>query len=121
MPQTIRMFWGPFRGRRQFNFNWDAIDSESTVIVTASEYSADFTLTEAFGQKSDPRVVGAATITVDNIAPHSPPFDANPGVTFVVTVDHGTPVLVVTDITVLDERPVEVQYSADAPPPVVLP
>ena len=39
MPQTIRKFWsGQFSGRQPLNFNWDAIDFDSVVLVTASLY-----------------------------------------------------------------------------------
>jgi len=27
--------------------------------------------------------MGAASVTVENVAPHGPPFDPNPGVTFI--------------------------------------
>jgi hypothetical protein len=42
---------------------------------------------------------------VAGIAPHSDPG----GVTFALNVDWGEPIPVVTDITVLDERPFEIQ------------
>jgi hypothetical protein len=45
---------------------------------------------------------------VQNIAPHGPPFDPNHGVTFVVNVDWPNPLTIVTDITLLDNPPVEV-------------
>ena len=49
--------------------------------------------------------MGSASVTVSNISPHGPPYDANHGVTFVVTVDWGSPLDIVTDITVLDAAP----------------
>ena len=39
MPQTIRKYWGPWKGRIPFNFNWSAIDHDSTVLISASEYN----------------------------------------------------------------------------------
>jgi hypothetical protein len=48
---------------------------------------------------------------VENISPHSPPFDPNHGVTFVVDVDWGSPLHVVTDITVLDQPPVDIEVQ----------
>lgn len=98
MPQTIRKYWGKHRGRVQMNFNWDAIEIDSVVLVSASEYD---------GRKA--RFVGDASIKVSNIAPHGPPWDSNKGVTFIVEVDWQSPLDVVTDITVLDAKPVEVQ------------
>lgn len=98
MPRTIRKYWGAFRGRTPLNYNWAAIDQDSVVLITASEYNAHRV-----------RFVGAASITVANICPHGPPYDNNHGVTFVVNVDWGSPINIVTDITVLDQKPVEVQ------------
>ena len=98
MPRTIRKYWGAFRGRETLNFNWPVIDHDSVVLVTASEYNAQHA-----------RFIGAASIRVSNIAPHGPPFDPNHGVTFVINADWGSPINVVTDITVLDAKPQEVQ------------
>ena len=97
--QTMRKIWRPFRGRVTLNYNWDAIDQDSVVVVTVSECSPDGV-----------RFVGAATISADNIAPHGPPYDPNHGVTFVVNVDWPEPLRIVTDITVLDAKPVDVQF-----------
>ena len=98
MPQTIRKYWGAFKGRVTLNYNWPAIDQDSVVMVTASEYNP-----------AHVRFIGAASITVANIAPHGPPFDPNHGVTFVVNVGWGSPLNIVTDITVLDNKPIETQ------------
>jgi hypothetical protein len=98
MPQTIRKYWGAFKGRVTLNYNWPAIDQDSVVMVTASEYNP-----------AHVRFIGAASITVANIAPHGPPYDPNHGVTFVVNVDFGSPLNLVTDITVFDNKPIETQ------------
>ena len=98
MPQTIRKYWAPFHGRETLNYNWPAIDQDSVVLVTASEYNSQRV-----------RFIGAASITVANISPHGPPYDPNHGVTFVVNVDWGSPLNIVTDITLLDNKPVETQ------------
>ncbi len=102
MPKTIRKFWGPSSGRATFNYNWPIIDQDSTVIVTASEYAV------TAPASSERRFLGAASVTVENIVPHGPPNDPNHGVTFVVNVDWPTPLYIVTDITVLDDKPIEV-------------
>ncbi len=105
MPQTIRKYWAPHKGRVTFNYNWAAIDQDSVVLVTASEYN-----------NQQVRFIGAASVTVSNIAPHGPPYDLNHGVTFVVNVDWPNPLPVVTDITVVDAKPVEVQlFNAPMP------
>ena len=112
MAQSVRVHWDSFHGRRAFNFNWPAVNSESVVVVTASEYRAKGQ--PLFQGESDPRFVGAATVRVDNVAPHGPPGDPNNGIGFVVTVEWPSPVPIVTDITVLDSQVVEVQYAAGA-------
>jgi hypothetical protein len=105
MPQTIRKYWRAFNGRETLNYNWPAIDQDSVVLVTASEYN-----------DARARFVGAASITVANIAPHGPPYDPNHGVTFVVNVGWGSPLNIVTDITLLDNKPVETQiYTPPTP------
>ncbi|MCW2528843.1 MAG: hypothetical protein JWM76_3703 [Pseudonocardiales bacterium] len=103
MPRTIRKYWGPQQGQSSFNYNWWAIDHDSFVTITASEYT-----------DQQVRFIGDTSITVENIVPHGPSFDPNHGVTFGVNVDWATPINVVTDITVFDGKPVETQnYPAD--------
>ena len=110
MPRTIRKYWGPLNGRASLNYNWPAIDQDSVVVISASEYN-----------NQEVRFIGAAPITVANIAPHGPPYDPNHGVTFVVNVAWGSPLNVVTDITVLDNKPVETQtYLPPTPPNIGL-
>lgn len=106
MPQTIRKYWHGIHGRTVLNYNWQAIDQNSVVIVTAAEARADGV-----------RFVGAAPITVSDITPHGPPWDPNHGVTFVVNVEWGSPLTVATDITMLDDRLVEVQTYVPPRPP----
>jgi len=104
MPQTVRQFWGPLKGRVTLNHNWNIINHDSVVLITAAEYAA------SAPPGDEHRFIGAASITVENIAPHGPPYDANHGVTFVVNVDWSTPLTIVTDITVLDAPPIEVDH-----------
>ena len=98
MPQTIRKYWGAVQGRATLNYNWPDIDQDSVVVVTASEYNDKHV-----------RFIGAASITVANVVPHGPPYDPNHGVTFVVNVDWGSPLNIVTDIILLDDKPIETQ------------
>jgi len=106
MPQTCRQYWWNLQGRCTLNFNWDAINHDSVVLITASEYRPN-----PPDPAHSPRFVGAVNIGVENISPHSPPFDPNHGVTFVVDVDWGSPLHVVTDITVLDQPPVDIEVQ----------
>ncbi len=84
MSKSIRVFWQPTNGTRPFNFNWPAINADSVVLVTASEYDPS-ARPDADG--SARRLLGAANIRVNNIAPHGPPSDPNHGVTFELEVD----------------------------------
>jgi len=87
-------------GRVTFNFNWDAIDHDSVVLISASEYVV------TPNPANEYRFIGAATISVSNVTPHGPPYDPNHGVTFVVNVNWDSSLYVATDITVLDDKPV---------------
>jgi hypothetical protein len=113
MPSTVRKFWpGPFSGRRVLNFNWDAIESDSVVVITASIYVPQ--PNPPAGANLQRVDVPFGTVRVDNISPHGPPFDANRGVTFVITVEGGIippPMFIATDITVFDDKPVEIQVN----------
>ena len=108
MAQTIRHYWGAFQGRVTLNYNWPIINSNSVVLVSVSEYVTQNPPSD------DYRFIGDASITVENIAPHGPPFNPNNGVTFVVNVDWSTPLNIVTDITVLDNAPIEIDYPSAA-------
>jgi len=85
------------------NFNWPPIEANSVVIVTASEYI--LRPGERFPDQDNQRFIGEANVTVSNVAPHGPPWDANNGVTFVLNVDWPNPIQIATDITVLDPPP----------------
>jgi len=97
MARTCRQYWWNLQGHCRLNFNWDAIDHDSVVIVNVSEYAVD-----GPDPAHGPRFLGAAPITVENVSPHGPPFDPNHGVTMMINVEWGAPLHVVTDITVLD-------------------
>jgi len=105
MAQTIRKYWGPLQsGRTNLNYNWPAINQDSVVLVSVSEFEIQTPPNDEF------RKGGDATITVENIIPHGPPYDPNHGVGFVVNVNYGSPINVVTDIILLNNPPVEVDF-----------
>jgi hypothetical protein len=105
MAQTIRKYWGPLQpGRNSLNYNWAAINQDSVVLVSASEFSIQNPPSDEY------RFLGDASVTVENIVPHGPPYDPNHGVTFIVIVTWGSAINVVTDITVLASPPVEVDF-----------
>jgi hypothetical protein len=102
MPQTIRKFWEPLNGRTSLNYNWEIIDHDSVVLISAAEY------TDTNPPSNEHKIIGSASVTVENIAPHGPPFDPNHGVGFVVNINGDSPLKIVTDITVLDDKPIEI-------------
>jgi hypothetical protein len=97
MSQTARQFWGPFQGRQPLHFEWSIIDSKSVVIITVSEYKVTNPYTNEY------RFIGDAPIWVESVAPRdaSIPGITQNGVDFVVNIDYGAPIYIVTDITVL--------------------
>jgi hypothetical protein len=105
MPHVARWFVGYYRGRLNCTFNWPVINKQSVVLVSASEGAAPESTA------APERFVGAANVTVHNIAPFGfvDPYGGNPpgggGVRFVLTVDWGEPLPIWADIVVLDEYP----------------
>jgi hypothetical protein len=78
MPQHYRHYWGN-QIANQFNFEWDAIQHDSYVVITAAEGPAP-------GSSDFPpeRFVGNASLVVGSIAPHTG------GVTFWIFYLDGT-------------------------------
>ena len=98
MSCSVRVFWGPFRGRHTFNFNWPGvINAKSVVHISVSEALFAF----GGGNLEDMirRFVGEATITLHSVSPH------DIGVTFDVTIDSGDWHYLTTDISVLESLP----------------
>ncbi len=107
VPMSIRVYWRMNPGRNTVNLNWGALSADSVVAVSASEY---VTGGQKLGDNSAQRFIGAASVTVDNVTPHGPPFDPNHGVTFVVTVGWNSPLNICTDISLIENRPEQVIY-----------
>jgi hypothetical protein len=93
MAQVTRWFLGHWNGRLNCTFSWGAINHQSVVLVSASEGR------DPVNTQAPERFIGAADVTVKNIAP----FDG--GVGFVLGVDWGSPLPIWADIVVLDEFP----------------
>ncbi|KAL9632570.1 MAG: hypothetical protein Q9164_005240 [Protoblastenia rupestris] len=104
MPQTIRKFWDPFQGRATLDFKWPIISQDSVVLLTTSEY---FGFTPP---NNEHHFIRAASVTVENISPHGPPSDPDPGLTFIMNISSNSPLNLVNDNTVLDAPPVEMDF-----------
>jgi hypothetical protein len=117
MPKTIRKFWpDPFPiGRNALNFNWDEIDSDSVVLVTAAKYVPQPNAAPDANLQRLLDIQSPLTVRIDNISPHEPPFDQNHGVTSSVTIARPPNnvfegrTFVATDITLFESKPVETQ------------
>ena len=101
MSQSTRVYFSqPFQGRRRQNFQLPNINTTSTVLVTAAEYSPE--LVPPAHSNERVRHLGDANIWVSNIGPHGDDGTSNNGVEFIINVDFPRPLFVVVDITVLD-------------------
>lgn len=107
VPMAVRVFWTMNPGRNVVNLNWDALSADSIVMISASEYNAG---SQELPNGSDQRFVGSASVTVENVTPHGPPFDPNHGVTYVVNVGWGAPLNIATDIALIENSPQAVVY-----------
>lgn len=100
MARTIRVWW-PSQSTGWKNFNWTgAINGRSVVHISACEATAlpppqIATSTQDFVART--RFRGQAVIGVRNIHPHD---EGGGGVEFLLEVNWGSPLNVVTDITV---------------------
>jgi hypothetical protein len=107
VPMSARIFWQMNPGRNVVNLNWGAINADSVVMISASEYNSN---SQQLPNMTDQRFVGAASIRVANVTPHGAPFDPNQGVTYVVEVDWSAPLNICTDISVIQNSPDVVLY-----------
>jgi hypothetical protein len=106
-PVSIRIFWRMNPGRNVVNLNWPALSADSVVSVQASEYAAG---TQKLPDGTEQRFIGGASVTVDNVTPHGPPYDTNRGVTFVVNVAWSGQLNICTDVTLLANAPQQVVW-----------
>jgi len=100
MARTIRVFW-PQRVSGWVNFNWGGvIDQQSVIHIAASEGTMD--QQSLFGPlNAIERMSGEAVIGVRNVRPHGDDGGGG-GVEFYLEVGWGSPLNVVTDITVFE-------------------
>ncbi|WP_147196123.1 hypothetical protein AAGQ96_05680 [Pantoea sp. MBD-2R] len=98
MSRSVRLIARNQQGLSRWNWNWDAINKRSAVIITAAEWAAGTDPTDSTGRPH----LGDAIIYVTNIGPHDP--EGGPGgVEFYLHVDWKTPLHVQITITVLDQ------------------
>ena len=111
MSYTQRVYYPePFKGRVHLNryFTRDIINSDSVVVITASEYQPEVVPPNYPNERL--RFTGDANIWVSNISPHGE-GTPNFGVEFAINVDFFNPLFVVVDITVIDPPRVPAVYK----------
>jgi hypothetical protein len=99
MARIRRLLSKDVQGRVRHNYNWDAINEDSTVIITAGEWQAQGGVFGAEGRF----LLGEASVYVTSICPHGDGNEAG-GVEFHVHVDWEQPLNVMLSITVLDNK-----------------
>jgi hypothetical protein len=99
MARSTRILYRGVNGRLPENYNWDAINANSAVVITAAEWKAT-------GGIAPPTVgrphLGAANVYVTNVGPHDPEGGTG-GVEFILNVDWSSPLDVIVTITVFDD------------------
>jgi hypothetical protein len=107
MARSIRMFYRAQQGTIRKNVNWDAIEVDSAVIITAAEFTfheGTFGGPKTLGRPN----LGAAPVYVTNVGPHGgqPGTGGEAGgVEFLLHVDFSSPLAVIVTITA--EDPIE--------------
>lgn len=99
MARSTRFVLEGLQGTVRHNHNWDAINIDSAVIITAAEY-ADWEGALA-GIKTVGRPnLGAANVWVSNVGPHGVAGAEAGGVEFLIHVDWPSPLRVMVTVTV---------------------
>jgi hypothetical protein len=102
MARSTRFVLENQQGVNRHNFNWDAINIDTAVIVTAAEYG-DW-LGALAGVKTVGRPnLGAASVWVSNVGPHGFSTDEAGGVEFLLHTDWDSPLRVMVTITALED------------------
>ena len=102
MARTIRVLYRGIQGRARMNFNWSPINLDSTVIITAAEFT--FSGGTFGGPKTLGRpTLGEANVYVTNVGPHGVAGGEAGGVEFLLHVEFDQPLDVVVTITVEED------------------
>jgi hypothetical protein len=97
MPQYFMQNYG-LNESQTFNFNWDIINHQSSVVITVSEGAEPAENGQVLGTSQSPmRFIGDALFSVHSVAPH------DGGVTFKVEIDSSNLLNLWVCITVFDD------------------
>jgi hypothetical protein len=101
MARSTRFVLENQKGVSRHNFNWDAINIDSAVIVTAAEIANFVGAIAGFKTVGRPNL-GAASVWVSNVGAHGGPGGEAGGVEFLLHVDNPGPLRIVVTITALE-------------------
>jgi hypothetical protein len=102
MARSTRVFYQSQVGVIRKNHNWDAINVDSAVIVTAASFA--FNPSQSTKTQGRPLLNDAASVYVTNVGPHGGHDTGEAGgVEFHLHVDGGNPQDVVVTITVVED------------------
>ena len=102
MARSTRIMFENQQGVNRHNWNWDAINIDSAVIITAAEYAdweGALSGVKTFGRPN----LGAASVWVSNVGAHGVAGIEAGGVEFLLHTDWDHPLKVLVTITVLED------------------
>jgi hypothetical protein len=103
MARSTRVIFRNMQGRTRHNFNWDAINQDSAVLITAAMFQFSGGI---FGAAGRP-VLGAEgqepNVFVTNIGPHGREGGEAGGVEFLVHTESNAPVDVMITFTAFED------------------
>jgi hypothetical protein len=102
MARTERVSYKGVQGRVRRNWNWNAINERSTVIITAAQWVTESAAGGVIPASHGRYRLGEADVYVTNIGPHGDASEAG-GVEFYLHANTDEPIDVVAAITVLEE------------------
>ncbi|MFF4161554.1 hypothetical protein [Streptomyces sp. NPDC001678] len=103
MARSIRILYRGQQGTIRKNWNWDAIGLDTTVVITAAEFTPEFGGLGGGPKTLGRPLLGAANVYVTNIGPHGVEGIEAGGVEFLLHVDWDSPLDVVVTITALED------------------
>jgi hypothetical protein len=105
MARSTRAIFRNMQGRTRHNFNWDAIQQENAVVITAAMWQFSGGIAGAEGRPVLGPEGQEPNVYVTNIGPHGRPGGEAGGVEFLLHTESSSPVDVVITFTALE--PVE--------------
>jgi hypothetical protein len=103
MARSIRVLYRGEQGTSRKNFNWDPINLDSAVVITAAEFTPSFGGFGGGPKTLGRPLLGLANVYVTNVGPHGVAGAEAGGVEFLLHVDWDSPLDVIVTISVLED------------------